>query len=55
MMDERNMFDARIRAILENAAEEVPAGAWAGIEKRLPSKKVRTVPLWAGVFSGIDQ
>ena len=53
MMDERNVFDARIRAILENAAEEVPAGAWAGIEKRLPSKKVRTVPLWAGVFSGI--
>ena len=34
---EDNKFDLRMRSILENGSEEVPAGLWNAVEGRLPS------------------
>lgn len=35
--NENNEFDLKVRSILENGAEEVPAGLWSGVAKRLPA------------------
>ena len=60
---DEHKFDLQIRAILENAREDVPDGVWAGIEGRLSEKaahdeaasgkrKVHTVPVWFRISSG---
>jgi len=40
-----DLFDSKIRAMLENGEEEVPAGLWDAIEGRLPSTK-RPAIVW---------
>lgn len=60
---DEHKFDLQIRAILENAREDVPDGVWSGIEERLSEKaahdeaatgkrKIHTVPVWFRISSG---
>lgn len=45
MMEDRQ-FDELVRGLMENGAEEVPAGLWSAVESGLPAEKTKVVPLW---------
>ena len=47
---ENNRFDETIRSILDGKTEEVPGYIWESVEKRLPRKAKRIIPLPLKIF-----
>ena len=46
MTEKDKTFDLKMRSLLEQAEETVPAGAWEAIRSRIPAKPVRKAAPW---------
>lgn len=53
MTDKNQLFDQRIKALLEHAEESVPSGVWEAVQARVPAKPVRKAAPWWWAGAGL--
>ena len=53
MTDKNQLFDQRIKALLEHAEESVPEGVWKAVQARVPAKPIRKAAPWWWAGAGL--